>query len=199
MRLKEYCRVVIGFAVGFCLWLPSSTHASVIELQLPGTVHVGDIVTLDVRATNVFDGLDLSEEVLAFGFDVWMSNAGALSFEGAAVAFPFDDNSAFFPNTDVAGSVFPGLPNDGTHNTIPLATLSFRALIAGPLSLGIVSDITDLNEGLIYFLSGSQDITATTNLVIEPRQTVPEPHVAMLLGAALVGGLAEKRRRHRRI
>ena len=99
-----------------------------------------------------FDGLDPLEEVLAFGFDVSVDNPALVSFGGASIASPFNDDSAFFPGTDVAGSAFPGIPNDGTNDTIQLATLSFQALDVGSTSLGIFSDTLDLNEGLFYFL-----------------------------------------------
>ena len=94
----------------------------------------------------------------------------------------------FFPDTDVAGSVFPGIPNDGTNDTIQLATLSFQALNVGSTSIGIFSDIIDLNEGLVYFLSGNTDITASTNITIveKPDTVIPEPSTYALLTMGLL-------------
>ena len=49
----------------------------------------------------------------------------------------------FITATDVAGMAFPGVIGDG----ILLASLSFSFLVTGDFSLGIVSDLSDFNEG----------------------------------------------------
>ena len=56
---------------------------------------------MDVIANNVFDGLDPFDEVLAFGFDVSVSDTSLVSFVGATVTPPFDDDSGFFLDTGV--------------------------------------------------------------------------------------------------
>ena len=168
----------------------SSAHAVMsTDLSLSdSTVPVGATFTLDVAINDAFDGLDPLEEVLAFGFNVSIDNPALVSFGGVSVAAPFNDDSAFFPATDVAGSVFPGIANEGTNDTIQLATLSFQALDVGSTSLEIFSDTLDLNEGLIYFLSDSADINASTTITIvgKPDAVVPEPSTFALVTLGLL-------------
>ena len=181
------------FTVALSLLPLSSAHALLVDLTRPKTqipIDVHHIFTVNVTAKDVFSGLDPFEEVLAFGFDVFVSDTSIVNYLGAVVAAPFDDDSVFFPNTDVAGSVFPGISNESTNDTILLATLSFVVLSKGEVSLGIKSDLTDFNEGLIYSLEGNKDITSS--IVV----TIPEPNALLLIGIGLAG-LGYTRRRAR--
>lgn len=175
-----------------------ATFALSVDLQLSDpALTVGETFTIDVVVHDVFAGTGPTAEVLAFGFDVTISAPSLVSFLGATVAAPFDDDSALFPNTDVAGSVFLGLPNDGLHETLLLATLTFQALDVGGLTLGITSDTTDLNEGLIYFLAGNADITANLPVTIQAN-AIPEPGTLGLLACGVLGMLGYRWRHRQR-
>ena len=170
-----------------CVLQITSTTVSAVTINLSlsdSSIHVGEGFSMDIIAEDVFAGLDVFEEVVAFGFDVFVSDSTLVSYLGASVSSPFDDDSVFFPNTDVAGSTFPGIANDGLNDTIQLATLEFAAIASGPLSLGIVSDANGFNEGLIYLISGNVDISTTTALIVGEPSSIPEPNTLLL---ALVG------------
>jgi hypothetical protein len=165
-----------------------AAHALVVTLApSPATVAPGETFTVEVIASQLFDGLDPTDELLAFGFDVTVSNPSAVSLTGAAVGAGFDDDSALLPDTDVAGSAFPGL----TADPIVLATLSFQAGEPGVVQLGIASTPSDLNEGLRYFLAGQQPLAGSVAVTV-----VPEPSMALLLGsgAALLIAVGTRRR-----
>ena len=155
-------------------------------------INVGDTFTIDVIANGVTDidsvmGPDL---VLAFGFDVDYTGT-EFSYNSATVGASFFDDSLLFGGTDVAGSTDPfGMPVDGYN--ILLATLNFTSLTAGDYSLGILSDITDPNEGLMTWLyfQPTIDITSNVNLSVASAPApapVPEPATLLLLGMGLAG------------
>lgn len=121
------------------------------------------------------------DEVLSFGFDVDLSDA-FVAWTGATVAMPpfaFDD-SASFADTDVAGSA--DFVAAVTAPSFTLAVLDFAALAPGTLSLGIVSDLSDPNQGLIYFQADPQDLDASIPIAIA---AAPLPGSALLLAAGL--------------
>jgi hypothetical protein len=181
------------FVVALNLLPLSSAHALLIDLKMPRSeiaLDVYHIFNVDVIAKDVFSGLDPLEEVLAFGFDIFISDTSIVNLWEVEVAAPFDDKSGLLPNTDVAGSVFPGIANDSTNDTILLATLRFLVLSKGEVSLGITSDLTDINEGLIFSLDGSKDISSS--IVV----SIPEPNALLLIGIGLAG-LGYTRRRAR--
>lgn len=197
-RCTQKFYVIIGLLGLLCTPL-SSAHAVMVELALSSpTITEGQTFTLDVIAHDVFAGRDPDDLVLAFGFDV-AANPPLVSFTSATVAFPpFDDDSAMFADTDVAGSAFPAIPNNGMFDTLLLATLRFTALNAGSLTLGIVSDLLDPNEGLIYALPNPADLTTSLHVTIVPRgpTAIPEPSTVALLGSGLLSLLVFRWRRH---
>jgi hypothetical protein len=162
-----------------------------VQLNTPPTIRVGDTFDMDVVINDAFTGKGPLEEILAFGFDVTISDPSIVSLIGVSVAIPFDDDSAFFENTDVAGSVFPGIPNEGSNNTLPLATVTFQAMMSGTVSVGIASDLSDFNEGLVYSLDPPADITASAGVAV-----VPLPTSIWLIGSGLVGlvGIARRKK-----
>lgn len=157
----------------------SVSQASALTISLAvsdSNIMPGESFSIEVWANNVFN-IFPGDEVLAFGFDVTNQNPSIVSFDSVSVGPFFNDDSAFFPNTDVAGSAFPGV----LDNSIHLATLNYTALSLGSVALGIASDAMDFNEGLLYFMAGNIDITSSRNV------NVPEPSTYLLLASGLVG------------
>ncbi len=145
-------------------------------------IRVGETFTVDV----VVDGVDLLDEVIAFGFEVDFDSAWSQAASPViGPAFDFDD-SALFPNTDVAASVdFLNMGPSG--DGILLATLSFVSGAAGVFDLGTVSDLLDLNEGLLTFLD-TYDLTHSEEVTVNTAVNgVPEPATLALLGGGIAG------------
>lgn len=181
-------RTLFAAALGALLLAALPARAYQVTLVGPTQVTLGSTFSFDVLLT---DAVGFEDELLAFGFDVTSANPSIAQFTGATVYAPFNDDSASFVSTMVAGSVFPGLTRgDGT--SFLLARLTFQALAAGLTTLGITSDTLDLNEGLVYLLAGNQPLAATASIAIAP---VPEPSAYVLLVAGLVViGLVSRRR-----
>ncbi|NHN36169.1 hypothetical protein G8764_02550 [Pseudomaricurvus alcaniphilus] len=166
----------------------SSANALLINLDISDSdVRVGETFTVNVGISDVFGGLAPLEEVIFFGFDVVNNDPVVLQYLGATVQSPFLDDSAFFIDTDVAGSAFAGIPNTPANSSLVLASLDFLALTVGNPSLGIASDLTDPNEGLGYFLRGNLDISKQIQLDIRAAASgVPAPGTLPILGLGLV-------------
>lgn len=143
-------------------------------------VTAGNNFTVDVSVS----GIEVGDQLLAFGFDV--SAEPGLAFTGAAVGPDFVDDSGFFADTDVAGSVFPPIFGDG----ILLATLSFTADASpGLFDLSVLTSALDFgfSEGLFTELN-TFDIAGTLSIDVQeaPPTPAPEPLTFWLL----LGGLA---------
>ena len=177
MNIKENIILVLS-ALVLCLSVSQASALPMTFTLSDSHIEPGEIFSIEVWANDVFDTYP-GDEVLAFGFDVTNSDPSIVSFDSASVGPLFNDDSAFFPNTDVAGSVFPGI----LDNSIHLATLDYTALGLGSVALGISSEITDFNEGLVYFMAGNIDITSSLNVNV-----VPEPSTYLLFAFGL-GGL----------
>ncbi len=176
--MKKKTKVfIVCLAVGMLLmFVATSARAElVVSLDSPTSVGIGETFAVDV----VVDAVTFPNELIAFGFDVDVVPA-SFTYNGATVSPAFFDDSALFSTTDVAGSAFPGI----TDTDILLATLSFTTSVAGDFSVGISSDLLDLNEGLITFLALPSDMTTSVDITVA---SVPEPGLVLLLGISLIG------------
>ena len=187
MRKIKRWLCLLCLLTGFMCFSFFATNAQaipVVSLELSTTdIFVGDIFEIDVIADGVtdIDPIWGTDEVLAFGFDFDYETT-LFSYNTATFGPGFYDDSIFFPNTDVAGSAFPGIYG----NDILLASLSFTSLLEGNYSVGIVSDRNDSNEGLITFFYPQTDITQSINVSVSAAP-VPEPATIMLLITGMVG------------
>jgi hypothetical protein len=161
--------------------------AATIDLQFSSPVIAqGDTFTMMVNVSDVFDGWS-GDYLIGFGFNPFISLPANVIFLGAAVDPLFNDDSGVFPGVAVAGDTF--LADPGTSLSLTLATLTFQAIGSGPVDLGVMSDISNYNQGLI-FLSGSADLTTSGTIDV-----VPEPAAAFLIVPGLAALLLAARRR----
>ncbi len=158
----------------------STSTVAVASAELVGPINdifVGDMFNVNVVA----NGVESMNELLAFGFDL---NYGMteFAFNGATMGSLFFDDSFKFPATAVAGSTFPGLTGDD----ILLASLSFTSLTTGTFSLGIISSLSNLNQGLTTLLGPKIDMTQNLDIEVSGAP-VPEPSTIVLMCLGLVG------------
>jgi hypothetical protein len=185
--LKKY--TIFGAVMMSVIFSLNTAHADPMSRLVlsDSLIYPGDMFLFNVFIDGVNDVVDLGggllliDEVFSFGFDV-NYNPSEFVFNGATVNTAlFNDDSLLsgFENTDVAGSINSLFGPSG--DDILLASLSFTSLVAGDYSLGIVSDLSDPNEGL-FALSGIWDIT--NSIQVSP---VPEPATILLLTIGMAG------------
>ncbi len=199
------------FIILAVLSIGTNSEAYFVNLTGPtSSVQIGDSFTVDVILNGAFTGTHTGSELLAFGFDVLVSDPLVVSFDSAVTNPLFSNDSSFLPNTDVAGMTFPGVSGtSGEANTFLLATLNMTALSIGSSYIDIMSSLNDPNEGLFDYdlqgYPGQYDISTQNALSVtvensggNPPSAVPLPGIIWLLGPGLFGilGLERKRTKH---
>jgi len=175
--MKTFINVIFGLV--FSLAVNQSYAATVDLIVNDANILVGEEFTIDVKVSGVSD-------LIAFGFDE--NHDASWNPTGVSVAPPFNDDSALFPSTDVAGSFFSLFPPFGlSGDNILLASLSYIANTAGTFSFGITSDLTMLSQGLFeQFVFPQSDLTTSFDVTIN-EASVPEPPVVILMLVGLLG------------
>ncbi|MDD4273675.1 MAG: PEP-CTERM sorting domain-containing protein [Desulfobacter postgatei] len=176
--------IFLGILVFCSLFIASILYATpIISFEYSPDISVGDTLEISVTVDGVLDDPVFGGDLMAFGFDL---DFDSLEFDylGTVVESPFYDDSTLFLDTDVAGSAMPAVGGDG----ILLATMSFTALTDGDLTISIISDLLDLNEGLITFVDGVIDMTTDLEIHVSKNlNSVPEPSTFILLSFGLLG------------
>ncbi|MCQ8180482.1 hypothetical protein NP603_05135 [Methylomonas sp. SURF-1] len=156
------------------------------------SIRVGDVFAIDLVAHDLF-AADSSDELLAFGLNSASSISGLVEFQGSTINPLFSDDSLLV-NLHAAGSAFPGIISDAsTALAFNLATLHFKALVAGQVTLAIASDLSDFNQGLIFLNQGPMGINASRSFDIT---AVPLPGALVMFISGVVvslGGFRRKR------
>ena len=170
------CIIIAGLVHVFALAFAHASPIVTLELVEDPPLSIGEIFEIRVFA-------DVgSLEIVAFGFDL-IGAAPSLTFNGATVAPQFRTTSPSFENTDVAGFSSP-IGGIVTGNDILMASLFFTVNHPGRFSVGIFSDLSDLNEGL-YFPHTTARLDMSATIDIDIAVPVPLPPAVLLLSSGL--------------
>ncbi|OAI09241.1 hypothetical protein [Methylomonas methanica] len=185
--MKNLIRILALCGAGLLLTAPNC-QAAILSFSLETTtnpIRVGDVFDIDVVVHELFAG-DNTDELLAFGFNTTSSISGLLEFQGSTVNPLFSEDSLLV-NLHAAGSAFPGVSsNPITALSFNLATLHFKALATGQVSVAIASDLSDFNQGLIFLNQGSLAINASRGFDIA---AVPLPPSLLMFVSGVVVSL----------
>ena len=180
---KVFLMFFLAMAITF-FTNPNQSSALTIDLSVSDMdITVGETFDIEVWANDASLSFD---EVLAFGFDIVNSDSSTIRYDSYTIGDFLWDDSFFFFDTDVAGSqgFSPGIMAD----SILLATLGYTAISDGDVTLGILSDTFNFNEGLIYLWADKMDITSSIDVSIASASTpVPEPATIFFMGIGLAG------------
>ena len=182
MTSKLLTLAVLGMAA-----VAVSAHGESLTLAGSLSPAAGSSFDLVVQLTDAFD-THPGDGIAAFGFDVVIGDLSLISYTGETIGGDFDDVSGVFgPSPQVAGFVTAGFLEEGDFTEpLTLATLHFQSLGPGTTTVGISTDLTDPNQGLLYLLAGADAMNVTAN-VTTSGAAAPEPGGVYLGG---LGGLA---------
>ncbi|MCQ9375496.1 PEP-CTERM sorting domain-containing protein [Methyloversatilis sp. XJ19-13] len=150
-----------------------------VQLSAPTTAGIGATFDVTVALMSPFGGVYGADELLAFGFDLGFDTS-LLKLANVSVAAPWDDDSAFFDDVNVAGSVFESITDQG-QESLQLATLTFEVLAVGEVFIDIHSNAGNLNHGLTYLNGENANLFGRTSVAL-----VPEPGTWLMMGAGLL-------------
>ncbi|WP_020482680.1 hypothetical protein [Methylomonas sp. MK1] len=162
--------------------------------QTSGLTHVGDYFDVALVAFVPLANASPDELVLGFGFNAQLGGMGAAQFLGSTINSLFTDISTQDGvNLAAAGLAFPGLGFNEVGSLISLAVLHFQAVTAGNLNIAITSDLSDLNQGLIFLNQSALAINSSVGVEIT---AVPLPPSLLMFVSGVVvslGGIRRKR------
>ena len=187
---KYFARLALLPVLLLC---PTAASATAIFLQpSANTIAIGASFSVDVVAD-----IDVSDEVLGFGFDLAGVNLGLLAFNGFTAGTGFADDPIFLaPVSDAdgirgasSGNLFLGTPVSGTG--IVLGTLMFQAISIGQVELSLDADDLSFffSEGLIpadTTLGNFMPVIEDSRVEIVAGQRVPEPSSLLLCAGAIL-------------
>ena len=168
--------------------------AATILLNSPASPAVGSSFDVTVRLTGVFN-THPGDALAAFGFNVAIGSPSRISYTGETIGALFTDVSGVFgPSPQVAGFATAGFLQTGDFvEPLTLATLHFHANALGSSTIGITTNLTDPNQGLLYLTAGADPLNASTSANV--TASIPEPDTTILAGLALTSLLLYRRHR----
>lgn len=194
--MSTMTRLVLLSATILALAAPPATAAS-ITFTAPGLVN--GPFDLVVRAENLFAGRDPTDLLIAYGFNVTVSDPAVLAVTGATSG-PLFDAATTAPGTGVFAAAFGqngfGI-EPGAAEPVILVTLHVNVLQPGPASIQITSDLANLFQGLQYLHEPLHEPIAGA-VHVEAVAAVPEPATLVLVGCGTLAAAWRRRFRPNR-
>lgn len=192
MLKRNNLKSVLLALAAICGLTTAPAHAAFLSLDLSDTdAKVGDVVTLDLVLHNPFDSVT-DGLLYGFGFSMDFDNQG-LSLGQATMGADWEDVSALYAQTDVAGLSMFGVPDMG-QTSLLLASFELTLNKAGNFVLDVFSDSNLPGEQGLFYLDQSGApvsllLDASTSLNVS---AVSEPGALALFTLGLM--LAARRR-----
>ncbi len=170
----------------------SHGRAAVISLTAPVNTPTG--IDVAVQASNLFTGRNAATDgVIAYGFNVNVSNPAFLSFLGATSG-PLFDPATTEPGTNVFGAASGLGIFSPVSQPVTLATLHFLSNGFGAATVTLTSNLGNPFQGLQFLNSPVAESISGTFTV---AAVSPEPATFGFAAVALAGLLFARTRRAR--